>query len=59
MDMIDAARAAFLSAPLSGTLEGGVPMGVDGEVVGASGVSGMKADQDAQVARAGAHRIDA
>ena len=53
-DMINGGRTAFLSAPLSGTLEGGVPVVVDGQVVGAVGVSGVQAAQDAQVAKAGA-----
>lgn len=53
--MINNGRTAFLSAPnLAGMLEGGVPVVVDGHVVGAVGVSGVKADQDAQVAKAGA-----
>ncbi|SDG45662.1 heme-binding protein [Paraburkholderia phenazinium] len=53
-DMINGGRTAFLSAPLAGTLEGGVPVIVDAQVIGAVGVSGVKADQDAQVAKAGA-----
>ena len=56
-DMINNGRTAFLSAPLSGTLEGGVPVVVNGQVVGAVGVSGVKADQDAQVAKAGAAAV--
>ncbi|RKP55876.1 heme-binding protein [Pararobbsia silviterrae] len=53
-DMINGGRTAFLSAPvLSGTLEGGVPIVVDGQVVGAVGVSGVKAPEDAQIAKAG------
>jgi glc operon protein GlcG len=56
-DMINGGRTAFLSAPLSGTLEGGVPVVVDGQVVGAVGVSGVQAAQDAQVAKAGAGAI--
>ncbi len=56
-EMINNGRTAFLSAPLSGTLEGGVPVIVDGQVVGAVGVSGVKADQDAQVAKAGAAAV--
>jgi len=52
-DMINGGRTAFLSAPLAGTLEGGVPVIVDGQVVGAVGVSGVKSEQDAQVAKAG------
>jgi glc operon protein GlcG len=54
-DMINAGRTAFLSAPgLSGLLEGGIPIIVEGHVVGAVGVSGVKPDQDSKVARAGA-----
>jgi glc operon protein GlcG len=56
-DMINGGRTAFLSAPLVATLEGGVPVVVDGQVIGAVGVSGVKADQDAQVAKAGANSL--
>lgn len=53
-DMIRAGRTAFLSAPdLDGMLEGGVAMVVNGQCVGAVGVSGVKAPEDAQVAQAG------
>jgi glc operon protein GlcG len=52
-DMINQGRTAFLSAPLAGMLEGGVPVLVDGQVAGAIGVSGVKSSEDAQVARAG------
>jgi len=53
-EMINNGRTAFLSAPqLSGMLSGGVPLVVDGQVVGAIGVSGVKPEQDVQVARAG------
>jgi glc operon protein GlcG len=58
-DMINGGRTAFLSAPLVGTLEGGVPIVVDGQVVGAVGVSGVKADQDAQTAKAGVAAVQA
>jgi uncharacterized protein GlcG (DUF336 family) len=34
-------------------LEGGVPIMVEGQCVGAVGVSGVKSSQDAQIARAG------
>jgi len=56
-DMINGGRPAFLSAPLAGTLEGGVPVIVGGHVVGAVGVSGVKSDQDAQIARVGAQSV--
>ena len=52
--MINDGRTAFLSAPgLEGMLEGGVPVLVEGQVVGAVGVSGVKSSEDAQIARAG------
>jgi glc operon protein GlcG len=53
-EMVNGGRHAFLSAPLLTSLEGGVPIIVDGQVIGAVGVSGVKAEQDAQVAKAGA-----
>ncbi|MFO1221370.1 MAG: heme-binding protein [Burkholderiaceae bacterium] len=53
-DMINQGRVSFLSAPeLRGMLEGGVPVMVDGDCVGAVGVSGVKSGEDAQIARAG------
>jgi len=53
-DMINNGRMSFLSAPeLEGLLEGGVPILVDGHVVGAVGVSGVKSAEDAQIAKAG------
>jgi len=51
--MINQGRTAFLSAPVSGLLEGGVPIIVDGHCIGAVGVSGVKSEQDAETARAG------
>jgi glc operon protein GlcG len=38
---------------LTAMLEGGVPIVVGSDVIGAVGVSGVKSDQDAAVARAG------
>ncbi len=53
-EMINQGRVSFLSAPsLRGMLEGGVPILVNGQCVGAVGVSGVKSTEDAQVARAG------
>jgi uncharacterized protein GlcG (DUF336 family) len=52
-EMINQGRTSFLSAPLIGMLEGGVPVIVEGQCVGAVGVSGVKSVEDAQVARAG------
>jgi glc operon protein GlcG len=53
-EMINGGRSAFLSVPmLRGMLTGGIPVLHEGQVIGAVGVSGVKPDQDAQVARAG------
>ena len=53
-DMINGGRASFLSAPeLAGMLEGGVPILKDGQCLGAVGVSGVKSNEDAQIAKAG------
>jgi glc operon protein GlcG len=53
-DVINQGRASFLSAPtIQGLLEGGVPILKDGQTIGAVGVSGVKSNEDAQIARAG------
>jgi glc operon protein GlcG len=52
-EMINAGRVSFLSVPLDSMLEGGVPIIIDGQVIGAVGVSGVKPDQDGQIAKAG------
>ena len=52
-EIIKQGRTAFLSAPLVAMVEGGVPIVVDGEVIGSFGVSGVKSEQDAAIARAG------
>ena len=52
-ETINNGRTAFLSAPLEGMLEGGVPILKDGQCLGAVGVSGVKSSEDAQIARAG------
>lgn len=53
-DMVSNGRVAVMSMPGELTfLEGGEPIVVDGEVVGAVGVSGVKSAEDAQIARSG------
>ena len=53
-DVINGGRTSFLSVPhIHGMLEGGVPIVKDGQCIGAVGVSGVKSNEDAQVARAG------
>jgi glc operon protein GlcG len=53
-DMINGGRIAYLSVPvLQGMLEGGVNIVYEGHTIGAIGVSGVKSNQDAEVAKAG------
>ncbi|MBC7489060.1 MAG: heme-binding protein [Glaciimonas sp.] len=53
-DMINNGRFSFITAPnLEGLLEGGVPIIVGGEYLGAIGVSGVKSSEDVQIAKAG------
>lgn len=53
-DVINGGRYSFLSVPgISGMLEGGVPIMKDGACLGAVGVSGVKSNEDAQIAKAG------
>jgi glc operon protein GlcG len=57
-DMVNDGRTAFVTAPIVTTLEGGVPVIVEGQVVGAVGVSGMKPAEDSQIAKAGAAALE-
>jgi len=52
-DAVNAGQNAILSFPNVLPREGGLPVVVDGKVVGAIGVSGGKSSEDAQVANAG------
>ena len=53
-DVINGGRTSFLSATaIQGLLEGGVPIMKDGFCLGAVGVSGVKSNEDAQIAKAG------
>ncbi len=59
-DIINNGRTAFLTAPtVQGMLEGGLPIVIDGQVIGAVGVSGVKSSEDAQVAQAGIDALTA
>ncbi|HTW87507.1 MAG TPA: heme-binding protein [Candidatus Binataceae bacterium] len=58
-EMLKAGRYGVLSIPGVTPLEGGVPLIVQNECLGAVGVSGVQSHQDAQVARAGAAAIGA
>ncbi len=57
-DMVNQGRTAALSMPVV-TLEGGEMVIVDNECIGAMGVSGVQAGQDAQISRAGVTAIGA
>lgn len=46
-------RNALLALPGAVPLEGGLPLTVDGEMIGAIGVSGVTAQQDGMIAQAG------
>ena len=52
-DMVNGGRFSALSMPEATHLEGGVPIIVNGDVIGAVGVSGVKSSEDAQIAEAG------
>lgn len=56
-DVVKNGRTAFLSVADLTMLEGAVPVIVAGQCVGAVGVSGVKSDQDAQIANAGIRAI--
>ncbi|RUR37719.1 GlcG/HbpS family heme-binding protein [Vreelandella populi] len=56
-EMINGGRTAFVTAPLQGLLSGGVPVIVDGQVIGAVGISGVKPEQDVQIAKAGVSAV--
>lgn len=52
-DSINKGRFAFVNAPGVVPLEGGVPIVVEGDVIGAVGVSGVQSSQDVEIAEAG------
>ena len=52
-DAVAAGRNAILAIPHALPLQGGLPIVVDGKVIGAVGVSGVTSAQDEQVAKAG------
>ena len=59
-EMVNAGRTAFLSAPGGMCLmQGGLPIEVDGQIIGAIGVSGVKASDDEVIALAGVRVLKA
>ncbi len=57
-DLVTGGKTAFLALDGVVPLQGGVPVIVDGRVIGAVGVSGATAAQDEQVAHAAIAALD-
>jgi uncharacterized protein GlcG (DUF336 family) len=53
-DTVLSGRVHMMSLPGITSVEGGLPLIADGEIVGSIGVSGVQSSQDGQVAAAGA-----
>lgn len=51
-DAVAGGRNVVMTLPGALPVEGGVPVTVDGRIIGAVGVSGVQSSQDAQIARA-------
>lgn len=51
-------RLHYLGLPGALPVEGGIPIIVDGQFVGAVGVSGVRSSQDAQIAQAGINTLE-
>jgi glc operon protein GlcG len=59
-EMVNGGRTAFVSITQGmAALQGGVPIEIDGQVIGAIGVSGVKAADDELVALAGVEALRA
>jgi uncharacterized protein GlcG (DUF336 family) len=58
-DAIGSGKVNYLRLPGATPLEGGLPLVVDGKIVGAIGVSGATSAQDGQCAKAGADALGA
>ena len=56
-EQVAGGRNALLGLPGAVPLEGGLPLVVDGQMIGAIGVSGVTAQQDGMIAQAGADAL--
>jgi uncharacterized protein GlcG (DUF336 family) len=56
-DVVAGGKTNYLRLPGAVPIEGGVPLVVDGKIVGAIGISGATSVQDGQCAKAGAEAI--
>ena len=52
-DVVTGGRLVVMTLPGVTTVEGGIPIVVDGHYIGAVGVSGAKSPEDSQIAKAG------
>jgi uncharacterized protein GlcG (DUF336 family) len=50
---VNKGRASLLGLPLATPITGGLPVVVDGKIIGGVGVSGVQSEQDEQCAKAG------
>ena len=57
-DAVQSGRLIHLALPGVIPAEGGVPLQIDGVVVGGLGISGVRSFQDGQIAAAGAAALD-
>ena len=48
---------AYFTVPRVNLMEGGVPIVIDGKIVGGIGVSGVDSKDDAQIAQVGADAV--
>jgi uncharacterized protein GlcG (DUF336 family) len=58
-DVVAGGRVAVMTLPGVTAVEGGLPLMVDGKIIGAIGVSGATSPQDGQVAKAGVDALEA
>ena len=56
-DAVSGGRSVLLAVDGITPLEGGIPVTIDGRIIGAVGVSGVTSQQDAQVAQAGINAL--
>src|SRR5208283_152698 len=52
-DVVTSGKSQFLRLPGALPIEGGLPLVIDGKIVGAIGVSGASSQQDGECAKAG------
>lgn len=56
-DVVSKGRVAVLGLPGATPIQGGLPIVVNGKIIGGVGVSGVNSDQDEQVAQAGLNAL--